>query len=258
MRQLFAGTAYLLAFTFLLTAFPAQAQIQPGQGQQGQTRAIQLSPEQIAAAGQAFVEIQEVRKEYRDEYGSLSNVDSTKAAEIRSQYRQETQQVIKEAGISAQNFSMVMQMAPSNDSIKKQFFAAIEEAGGTPPQLPNPQQQRRRGQQRAAPQVDVSDAQLKKIAQAFVSIQDLRKNFRQEHGSVQDSTKQRQLQQQFRSEAQAAIKEANVSQQLFGKVLQAARSDAELRKRFFSFVAEAGGDVPSASGQPGRSGPSGQ
>lgn len=254
MRQLFVRTAYVLTFAFLLLTFPAQSQIpqgqNPGQGQ-GQSQAVQLSPEQISAAAQAYVEIQELREQYRSEYGSLSDVDSTKAAKIQAQFRQETQQTMKEAGISQQKFSMVMQMAPANENIKQQFFAAIKEAGGQPPQLPN-QQQRRQQQQRAAPQVDVSDEQLQEVAEAFVSIQELRQQFQQEHGSVQDSTKMQQLQKKFQAEAQQAIQDTDVSQQLFSKILRAARSDAELRKRFFAAVEEAGGEVPSASGQPGQ------
>jgi hypothetical protein len=255
MQKILTRTASIVAFALLLITLPAQSQIPQGQGQT-QPQALQLSPEQIASAAQAYVEIQDLRQQYQNEYGSLSDVDSSRAAEIQSQFRQDTQQAMQDAGIDQQKFSMIMQMVPANDNIKEQFFSAIEEAGGQPPEIPDQQQRGQRGQQqRQAPQVDVSDAELEKIAQAFVSIQDLRSEYQENHGSVQDSTKMQQLQQEFRSEAQQALQDEDVSQQKFSQVLKAVRSDTELRERFFSAVEDAGGEIPAPSG---RQGPQGQ
>lgn len=250
MRHLYIRTAYFLALVGLLTPLAVQGQVQQGQQGQRSPQAIQLSPEQIQSAAQAFVEIQELRQQYRDEYGSLSEMDSSKVAEIQSQFRQETQQAMKDAGVTQQKFQMVMQLMQANDNIKQQFFAAVKEAGGQPPQLPDRSQQRQQQRrQQQAPQVDVSEQELQKIANAFVAIQEIRQKYQDEHGSVEDSTKMRQLQKQFRAETQQAIQEEDVSQQQFSRVLRAARSDSALRERFFSAVEEAGGEVPGPSGQ---------
>ena len=202
-----------------------------------------VSDEQIESVAAAYASIQDLREQYQEEHGNLQALDSTKAAQVQQQFRQETRSIISDEGLRPQTFSLVMRTVNRDPELRDKLFSAIEEAGGQPPQMPSQQQQR--------PQPNISDAQLQSVAQAFVAIQDLREQYQEEHGNLQalDSTKAAQVQQQFRQETQQVIQEEGVNPQTFAQVMQAVRMNAQLRNKFFSAIKEAGGTVPGGAQQ---------
>ena len=218
-----------------------------GQGgapqQQGGAPTPDVSDEQIESVAAAYASIQDLREQYQKEHGNLQALDSTKAAQVQRQFRKETQSIISDEGLKPQTFSLVMQTVNRDPELRNKLFSAIEEAGGQPPQMPSRQQQR--------PQPNISDAQLQSVAQAFVAIQDLRSQFQEEHGNLQalDSTKAAQVQQQFRQQTQQVLKEEGVNPQTFAQVMQAVRTNAQLRNKFFSAIKAAGGTVPGGAQQ---------
>ena len=92
-----------------------------------------VSNAQLQSVAQAFVAIQDLRSQFQEEHGSLQALDSTKAAQVQQQFRQQTQQVLQEEGVNPQTFARVMQAVRMNAQLRNRFFSAIKEAGGTVP-----------------------------------------------------------------------------------------------------------------------------
>lgn len=102
------------------------------QGLSQQSAGGNVTQQQIQRAGQAFAQIQQLRQQYRTKFGSVQ--DSTRQQQIQQKYQQATQQAIQEAGLNPMQFSQVVRAAQSDANVRQQFFAAIEAAGGQPPQ----------------------------------------------------------------------------------------------------------------------------
>lgn len=119
------------------------------QGRQGggAQQVPDVSASQIQKAGQAFAQIQQVRQRYRSQFGNVQ--DSTKQQQIQRKYQMATQKAIQSAGLTPMQFSQVVKAAKADPKVRKQFFSAIQQAGGQPPR---PRRQApSQGQQQPAP-----------------------------------------------------------------------------------------------------------
>lgn len=104
----------------------------PARQRGGSQQAPDVSASQIQKAGKAFTEIQQVRQRYRSQLGNVQ--DSTKQQQIQRKYQMATQKAVQSAGLSPMQFRQVMKAAKTDPKVRKQFFSAIKEAGGQPPQ----------------------------------------------------------------------------------------------------------------------------
>lgn len=238
---------WMLAVTFVgLGVFGSSIGHTQGQAPPPQQQApqVDVDDEQVQAVARAYVKIQDLRQDYMQQHGNPQEMDSDEAQQVQQQFRQETQEVIEDEGLDPQTFSQVVQAAQMNPELRDDLFTAIEDEGGQVPQAP---QQGRQQRQQQAPQVDVSDEQVQAVASVYVDIQSLREEYEQQHGNLQEleADEAQQLQQQFQQETQQLIQDEGLNPQLFGQVMQAIRTDADLRSRFFSAVEAAGGEVPS-------------
>lgn len=105
-----------------------------------------VSSSQIQKAGQAFAQIQQVRQKYQSQFGNVQ--DSTKQQQVQRQYQMATQKAIQSAGLTPMQFSQVVKAAQADPQVRKQFFSAIQQAGGQPPR---PRQQAPSQGQQPAP-----------------------------------------------------------------------------------------------------------
>ena len=240
MRRLSYLGTLLFVFIGLIGASSALGQ-GPQRAPSGQ---VDVSDEQIQSVANVYVAVQDLREQYQEEYGNPQNLDSTKAAEVQQEFRQEMKQLLQEEDVTRQTFGQVMQSAQMNQQLRQKLFTAIEEAGGQPPQM------RRRQQQGPAQAPDVSQEQVTAVAEAYAEIQQLRSQFQQDYGNPQemDSTQAAKVQQKFRQQMSQTIQDSGVNPQVFTQVMQAIRMDQQLRQQFMSALKEAGGQMPSPQG----------
>lgn len=204
------------------------------------TSSSQFTDEQVESVANAFVAIQQLRQKYQQEHGNPQDLDSTQVAQIRKEFQGESQQVIQDEGITRGTFGQVLQAAQSDTTLRGQLYTEIEEAGGQVPEGSA-------GQSGSAP--DVNQDQIQKAGEAFAQIQQVRQRFQSQYGSVQDSTRQQQIQRKYQMATQKAIQSAGLSPVQFSQVIRAAQSDPNVRQQFFSAIEAAGGSPPQPSGQ---------
>lgn len=209
------------------------------------TSSAQFSEEQVESVASAFVAIQQLRQQYQQEHGNPQDLDSAQVAQIRKEFQGESQQVIEDEGITRGTFGQVLQAAQSDTTLRGRLYTEIEEAGGQVPQAPSGQGASGRG---GSPP-DVSQDQIRKAGQAFAQIQQVRRKFQTQFGSVQDSTRQQQIQRKYQMATQKAIQSVGLNPMQFSQVIRAAQSDPNVRRQFFSAIEAAGGSPPQPSGQ---------
>ncbi len=83
--------------------------------------------------------------------------------------------------------------------------------------------------QQQAPDVDVSDAELDQVADAYEAVTEVRERFQQELGEVSDPERAQQLQQQAGEEMVEAVEAQGLDVQTYNQVMEAAQVDEELR-----------------------------
>ena len=85
--------------------------------------------------------------------------------------------------------------------------------------------------QQQAPDVDVSDAELDQVADAYEAVTQVREKFQQELGEVSDPERAQQLQQQAGEEMVEAVEAQGLDVQTYNQVMEAAQVDEELRNK---------------------------
>jgi len=85
--------------------------------------------------------------------------------------------------------------------------------------------------QQQAPDVDVSDAELDQVADAYQAVTEVREKFQQELGEVSDPERAQQLQQQAGEEMVEAVEAQGLDVQTYNQVMEAAQVDEELRNQ---------------------------
>ncbi|WP_291322382.1 DUF4168 domain-containing protein [Desulfonatronospira sp.] len=85
--------------------------------------------------------------------------------------------------------------------------------------------------QQQAPDVDVSDAELDKVADAYEAVTQVRERFQQELGEVSDPERAQELQQQAGEEMVEAVEAQGLDVQTYNQVMEAAQVDEELRNK---------------------------
>jgi len=85
--------------------------------------------------------------------------------------------------------------------------------------------------QQQAPQVDVSDAELDKVAEAYQAVTEVRNQFQDELHDVTDPEKAQQLQEQAGEEMVEAVEAQGLDVQTYNQVMEAAQVDEELRNK---------------------------
>lgn len=92
--------------------------------------------------------------------------------------------------------------------------------------------------QQQAPNVDVSGEELESTAQAYVIVQDILEQYRAKLGQTQDPDEASAIQQEMRSETDAAIEEQGLAPERYDKIIRAARADEDLRRELLTLVKE--------------------
>ncbi|MFP4129241.1 MAG: DUF4168 domain-containing protein [Halorhodospira sp.] len=82
-----------------------------------------------------------------------------------------------------------------------------------------------------APEVDASDEELSKFAEAVSELQGIQQNYSQEMGQAGDKEKAQDLQKEMQEEMRQAIKDEGLSVERYSKIGQAAQNDPELKER---------------------------
>ena len=85
--------------------------------------------------------------------------------------------------------------------------------------------------QQQAPDVDVSDAELDQVADAYQAVTEVREKFQQELGEVSDPERAQELQQQAGEEMVEAVEAQGLDVQTYNQVMEAAQVDEELRNQ---------------------------
>lgn len=93
------------------------------------------------------------------------------------------------------------------------------------------QQYQQEMMQQQAPDVDVSDAELDQVADAYQAVTEVRERFQQELGEVSDPEKAQELQQQAGEEMVEAVEAQGLDVQTYNQVMEAAQVDEELRNQ---------------------------
>ncbi|WP_291320168.1 DUF4168 domain-containing protein [Desulfonatronospira sp.] len=93
------------------------------------------------------------------------------------------------------------------------------------------QQYQQEMMQQQAPEVDVSDAELDQVADAYQAVTEVRERFQQELGEVSDPEKAQELQQQAGEEMVEAVEAQGLDVQTYNQVMEAAQVDEELRNQ---------------------------
>ena len=92
---------------------------------------------------------------------------------------------------------------------------------------PDPQQQEQMMQQQE-PEVDISDVDLDKIADAYEAVNEVREEFQAELEGVEDHERAQQLQMEVRDKEVEAVENQGVEVDTYNQVMRAAQMDQEL------------------------------
>lgn len=101
----------------------------------------------------------------------------------------------------------------------------------------NAQDQEGMMQQPAEP-VEVSDAELDKVAQAYVQITEIRGTFQESLSEVSDPEEAQQLQEQAGEKMVQAVENNGLDVQKYNEIMEAAQVDEELREKLLARMEE--------------------
>ena len=103
----------------------------------------------------------------------------------------------------------------------------------------NAQQQGGYEQEMMMPQpgsVEVSDAELEKVANAYIQITEIREAFQESLAEVSDPEKAQQLQEQAGQAMVDAVQDNGLDVQKYNEVMEAAQVDEELREQLLTHM----------------------
>ncbi|NBC00247.1 MAG: DUF4168 domain-containing protein [Bacteroidetes bacterium] len=87
-------------------------------------------------------------------------------------------------------------------------------------------------------EVELTDEEKEAIATAYVDLQELQAQYREEFADLQDPEEAQQVQQQFQQEQQGIIEDSGISLELYDQAIQATQTDAELRDELLALIEE--------------------
>ncbi len=82
--------------------------------------------------------------------------------------------------------------------------------------------------------VEVTDAELDKVAQAYIKITEIREDFQKSLAEVTDPEEAQQLQEEAGGAMVEAVQETGLDVQKYNEVMEAAQVDEELREKLLS------------------------
>ncbi len=83
--------------------------------------------------------------------------------------------------------------------------------------------------QQQAPEIELSEQELDKVAEAYKAVTEVREQFQNELGEVTDPERAQELQEQAGQEMVEAVEAQGVDVQTYNQVMEAAQVDEELR-----------------------------
>ncbi len=86
--------------------------------------------------------------------------------------------------------------------------------------------------------VDLSDEEMEAVAHAYVDLQQLEAQYREEFADLQDPEEAQQVQQQFQQEVEDTVTERGITLELYDQAIQATQTDAELRDELLALIEE--------------------
>lgn len=110
------------------------------------------------------------------------------------------------------------------------FLIAPAQAQQTAPQQ-QPQQQPQQ-----LPDIEVDDQELRSIAEAYVSIQNVTATFRDRLNSAEDADAARAIQQEYAQAANETIESEGLTIERYDTVIQVAQADEELGERLLTEI----------------------
>jgi len=87
-------------------------------------------------------------------------------------------------------------------------------------------------------EVELTDEEKEAIATAYVDLQELQAQYREEFADLQDPEEAQQVQQQFREEQQGIVEDSGISLERYDQAIQATQTDAELRDELLALIEE--------------------
>ncbi|MFP4084433.1 MAG: DUF4168 domain-containing protein [Desulfonatronovibrio sp.] len=90
----------------------------------------------------------------------------------------------------------------------------------------------------SAEPIEVSDAELDKVAQAYVQITEIRGEFQETLSDVSDPEKAQQLQEEAGEKMVQAVQDNGLDVQKYNEVMEAAQVDEELREKLLARMEE--------------------
>jgi len=86
--------------------------------------------------------------------------------------------------------------------------------------------------------VELSDEEKQAVAEAYVDLQQLEAQYREQFADLQDPEEAQQVQQQFQEEVQGTVEEHGITLELYDQAIQATQTDAELRDELLALIEE--------------------
>lgn len=115
------------------------------------------------------------------------------------------------------------------------FLAPAALAQGNQGQQPPPPQ--------PAPDVEVNDAELKTVAETYLEIETLQKEYGPKMQGAEDQTEAQQIQTEFQQKVTEKLEaKEDITPQRFGTIMRAAQADEELQNQLLAAIQEARGD----------------
>lgn len=87
-------------------------------------------------------------------------------------------------------------------------------------------------------EVELTDEEKEAIATAYVDLQELQAQYREQFADLQDPEEAQQVQQQFREEQQGIVEDSGISLERYDQAIQATQTDAELRDELLALIEE--------------------
>lgn len=112
------------------------------------------------------------------------------------------------------------------------FFLAL--AAGAHAQADYGQQQQQQMMQQPGADIEVTDAQLDKVAQAYLEITEIRQEFQEALAGVSDPEKAQEMQEQAGMEMVDAVENSGLDVQTYNQVMEAAQVDEQLREKLLT------------------------
>ena len=84
--------------------------------------------------------------------------------------------------------------------------------------------------------VELTDEEKEAVATAYVDLQQLEAQYREEFADLQDPEEAQQVQQQFQEEQQGIIEDNGISLELYDQAIRATQTDAELRDELLALI----------------------